>query len=86
MANRPREGKGGRQLPARPVRRAWFAVERSVVAPDEPPHRSLILTATLKWVTFPYSSERFDTRSLLLQAAVPINLESSLVFSPRTPC
>jgi len=46
----------------------------------------LVLKTTLKWVTFPYSSERFDARSLLLQTAVLINLGSSFGLSPRTPC
>src|ERR1700722_19010327 len=32
----------------------------------------------LSGLAFPYSSERFDARSLLLQTAVPINLEGPL--------
>ena len=36
----------------------------------------LVLGATLKWVAFPYSSERFDARSLLLQTVDSVRSRS----------
>ena len=43
----------------------------------------MVLKTTSKWVTFPYSSERFDARSLLLQTAVLANLNDVIFTSNR---
>ena len=40
----------------------------------------LVLKATLKWVTFPYSSERFNTRSLLLHVLSSSTSEVLRIF------